>query len=226
MQNWHSTCCSPKSGSHQYLHPWKGFQQAYAPLAGALRLANEFSSHVVLVLSNLLPLYWVLEWMSLPWAFLRAASPFYTVLFLLNINSAGFQSQMFLELVSPVQDPRIGVPDLMHKFLIPQGKFCIGDHGLLTPDSLLTPDCGLLCWVGSLVRWHLCLSSACWSGLFILCCGGSVNLFSGCFSEGLFACVAVDLLCPWERVSSGTSHLVSWTASTLSVSDWYILRFF
>lgn len=106
-------------------------------------------------------------------------------------------------------------------------SFLRGSSVLVTMGCwLLTPDCGLLSWVGSLVRWHLCLSSPCWCGLFILCCGGSVHLFSGCFSEGLFACVAVDLLCPWEKVSSGTSHLVSWTASTLSVSDWYILRLF
>lgn len=45
----------------------------------------------------------------------------YNTLVLLGINSIGFQSQMFQDLVSMVLVPRVRVPDVGHRPLSPLG---------------------------------------------------------------------------------------------------------
>ena len=39
---------------------------------------------------------------------------------------------------------------------------------------------------------------------FILHCGGAIQLGFRSLSQGMDPCVAIDLLCPWEDVSSGS----------------------
>ena len=49
----------------------------------------------------------------------------YSPLVFLDVSPVGFQSQMFWGLISPVQVPRVGVPDVGHKFLLLREKLCI-----------------------------------------------------------------------------------------------------
>lgn len=46
-------------------------------------------------------------------------------------------------------------------------------------------------------------------GLFIFCCRGAVQLAFRSFSERALLYVAVDLACPWQKGSSGSSDASS-----------------
>lgn len=66
--------------------------------------------------------------MSLWMSSLRAGSLSHIVLWFSYVIFIGFQSQMFWEFISLVQDLRLGVPDVKHKPLIHQGNvLCLWD---------------------------------------------------------------------------------------------------
>ena len=94
--------------------------------------------------------------------------------------------------------PKGEVPDVGHKSLTPQREFPYLWH----PSRLWVTVLG----VGFLVRLGLCLSYLSQCGPFILCCGVAVQVVLWFLSEGIAPYVAVDVLCPWEEMSSGSSY--------------------
>lgn len=84
----------------------------------------------------------------------RGISVFCSTLGPLDISPGGFPSQTFWGLMSPVQIPGVGVPDVGHQTLL-----CVATPGL-----------------GFLVRPYLCLSYWSGCGLSTLCCEEPVHL--------------------------------------------------
>lgn len=111
---------------------------------------------------------------------------------LLDVNLTGFQSQMFWGLVSLTYLPRIGMPDVMHKSLCREK---------LLMKSLPIVSC---CAGKFLARPYFFLFYPSWCDPLIPCCGKTVQLVFGSFSEEIFPYVAIDLLCLQEEVSSGS----------------------
>lgn len=110
----------------------------------------------------------------------------------LDISLDGFLSQMFWELVSPV--PRVGVPNVRQKPLTEE-------------FHCETPPSG--CYTGDGSFGKISASPTHLNDPFILCCG-AVQLVLMFFSEGIVSHVAIDLLCLWEEVSSGSSCATIW----------------
>lgn len=113
-----------------------------------------------------------------------------------------FKSQVFGHLVSLVQDLRVGVPDVELKSLTPQGK------RFVPLRSLLPAKCCPLCISVS----ALCLIAVPQKGHPV-----SVHPVSQSPSEGMILYVVVDLLCPWEELSSGFSYTSVLNLSSTSV---------
>lgn len=94
--------------------------------------------------------------------------------------------------------PRVGMPDMRHNPFTPQERVLY--WGIL-------PDCGVtMSRVGSEVRLCFCLSYPCPCISFVFCCGDALHLGLRFFSKENYLYVAVNLLCPWEKVSSGSFY--------------------
>ena len=67
---------------------------------------------------------------------------------------------------------------------------------------------GTVLGVEFMVRMRPSFSYAFQCGIFSFApCVGVTQLASGFLSEGISPCVAVDLVCPWEEVTSGGSYV-------------------
>lgn len=94
--------------------------------------------------------------------------------------------------------PRVGMPDMRHNPFTPQERVLY--WGIL-------PDCGVtMSRVGSEVRLCLCLSYPCPCISLVFCCGDAPHLGLRFSSKENYLYVAVNLLCPWEKVSSGSFY--------------------
>lgn len=116
----------------------------------------------------------------------------YSPMIFLDVSLVGSTSQISWEFVSPVQVPRSWVPDMRQKPLTPQGGF---------PYLWDASQWLLHLGVGFLAR-SLLLPISLWPFYPLLWSSCSVLLFF--FRRELFSYVAVDLLCLWEEVSSGS----------------------
>lgn len=101
----------------------------------------------------------------------------------LNIIPIDFQSLVFWGLISPVQGPRVGVPDVELEFLIPQGS------SLPLISLLIVTHHGWVFSSGVSVSLPLIWSR---HHPFIFSCGGSVHSVSRFLSEGIIPQVCVD----------------------------------
>ena len=221
-----------KNGTYQHLHPCRGSQQDFAPLADTLRLANEPPSHIIQALFKLLvffvclfvcllglrmrlsgnPLkgepqfptaFWV-PWMSALLVFLPPPHSSSSSSSSSSSNPIGFLSHRFWGLVSLVYSPGVAVPDVRYQpFTGPGEAPYLWDPTLLHVAILRVIFLARLC---------LCPSYLSWCGLFILCCA---YLVFRSLSEGNNPYVAVDLVPPWEEVNSGSSYATILQKSSL-----------
>ena len=93
----------------------------------------------------------------------------------------------------------VEVSDVGHKLFPPQGE---------APYCEISPNCGSLCQaMGGGGFWQDCVSVSptIFRRSFIACYEGAIQLVLRSFSEGIIPHVAVDFLCPWEEMSSGSS---------------------
>lgn len=125
--------------------------------------------------------------------FKRSMSVPYRLLSLLDMNRVGFQSQTYWGFVSQLQISRFGVPDVGHEVFASQSEA----PGLWDPS--------LMWGVGLLARLNLGPSYPLPGWPFSVCCKGAMQLAVKSFSRGTYFIAAVDLVCLWEEVSSGTS---------------------
>ena len=124
----------------------------------------------------------------------------YSLMGLADTGRVGFQSWVFLELISKVGVLKVGLVDVETKPFTPQGE--AGSWGFL-------PNCVMLCQGWSL--WWECVSAllTCFDiGVFSFSqCVGVAQLVSGSLSEGIAPCIAVDLVCLWEDMCSGATYV-------------------
>ena len=162
---------------------------------------------MVYALFKLVVLLWFVSNRSSHRYFKSRFSVLYSSIVFLHVILVSFQSQVFWELNSLVQDLRVRASDIQLKFLIPQGKvLSLWD---LSPSWIAMAGV----WSFSLVRSCHCLFCVSQCCPFIPCCGGSVPLVLESLSQGIIPYRAVDLLCLWEEMSSASSCLLSWTLS-------------
>ena len=95
---------------------------------------------------------------------------------------------------------KVGVPDVGFQLFAPQGE-------ALWFEFL--PDCGFLCQQMGL--WQDCVSASpfCFGmGVFLFSqCVGVAQLVFRVFFKGIVPYVAVNLVCLWKEVSSGSSYI-------------------
>lgn len=86
------------------------------------------------------------------------------------------------------------------------------------PNPSLREKLGVLGYMlcqewGFMVRVCISVSYSCQSGFFsFIECVGVIQLVSGFLTDGIVQCIAVDLMYPWEEVSSG--------AFNVAILDW------
>lgn len=93
--------------------------------------------------------------------------------------------------------PRLGVPHVGLKSLIPRDELCIMRSLPAVGDYAWG---GVSCKTMPLSPLHVSL----WP--FIRCCGGTGQLHFLSYFEGSVASMPVDLLCYWDEVSSGSFY--------------------
>lgn len=99
------------------------------------------------------------------------------VLNLLDVSPIGVQSQTFWVLVSPLQAPRVRVPQVRHKPPLLRKKLQICE----TP-----PDCRSHHWGGFFCETTSLPLLPFWWGSFLICCKGTLQLIFRSFSGNCF----------------------------------------
>ena len=143
-------------------------------------------------------------------------SLFPTVLFLfLYAIPFGFQSHVFWELVSPVQNLWVWMPDAEHKSLALY----------FWNPSLLWMACTWVGFVCVCVRPSLRLSYSFKAVLLSLGCRGSAHPVFRLFSEETISYIVVVLLHQWEERSSGSSSATTFLFSWRQIFKSYLYFF-